>query len=355
MPSARRKITVRELMEQHLADWRSGRDDHRSPRTEAGYRDLWDLHILPFLFTSGSVLGDMTIRDITPQHAQELKLQLPKVVTSRLPSARRGGLVVTNRALQQLQAAFKYAFRMGMVPGNPFSEQVVVRYAEPSDGYSFSEEELNAIGEALTRLEALAARPRSPLPYRSLAGIRLLFLTGALPSELTEAYLNRRHVPPGSLAPYANLDNAYPRIHVQRAKGDRGKQKRAPGRFIWLTSGATQLIGAVPRVPGDVHILPGDIPGSNLQRLNKAFDAVLKAAGVRRVPLKCTRHTFRTWAPEAGISPEHVQQLLGHAGLRTTDSVYLHAIAPALMSAVHRAAEFMAARLSGKPWKPGTT
>lgn len=191
-PTAQGKITLRELMDQHLADWRSARDEHRSPRTEAAYRELWDTHILPFALDSGRTLGEMTIQDITPQLAQQVKLQLPKVVTSRHPLAKRGGTVVTNRALQQLQAAFKFAFRMGMVPGNPFSEEIIVRYAERSDGYSFSDQELKAIGAALVRLEALTTRPRPPLPYRSLAGIRLLFLTGARPSELTEAYIDKR-------------------------------------------------------------------------------------------------------------------------------------------------------------------
>lgn len=354
-PTAQGKITLRELMDHHLADWRSARDEHRSPRTEAAYRELWDTHILPFALDSGRTLGEMTIQDITPQLAQQVKLQLPKVVTSRHPLAKRGGTVVTNRALQQLQAAFKFAFRMGMVPGNPFSEEIIVRYAERSDGYSFSDQELKAIGAALERLEALTTRPRPPLPYRSLAGIRLLFLTGARPSELTEAYIDKRHLPSGCLDPYAILDDPYPRIHVQRAKGDRGKQRRAPGRFIWLASRATQLVKAIPRVPGDVHVLPGDLPGDHLQRLNKAFDAVLKEAGVQRVPLKCTRHTFRTWAPVAGVSPEHVQQLLGHAGLRMTDTVYLHTIAPALISAAHRTTDFIAARLAGESWNPGVT
>lgn len=355
-PAAQARILVRQLMDLHLTDWRSGRGEHRSPRTEEGYRELWSVHILPFLvdpISSGRLLGDMPIQEVSPLVAQQVKLRLPALVTSRLPQAKRGGTVVTNRVLQQLQAAFKYAVRMEWISANPFSEDVIIRYAEVSDGYAFSQEELKAIGDALVRLEALTARPRPPLPYRSLAGIRLLLLTGARPSELTEAYTHRRHLPTGSLDPYAILEDPYPRIHVQRAKGDRGKQKRAPGRFIWLASRATELVEAIPRVPGDVHILPGDIPGDHLQRLNKAFDAVLKEAGVKRVPLKCTRHSFRTWAPEAGVSPEHVQQLLGHAGLRMTDTVYLHSVAPALMAAAHRAAEFMAARLSGEPWAPG--
>jgi hypothetical protein len=148
--------------------------------------------------------------------AQQVSSSFPRPSPPATPLAKRSGTVVTNRALQQLQATFKFAFRMGMVPGDPFSEEIIVRYAERSDDYSFSDQELRAIGAALERLEALTTRPRPSLPYRSLAGIRLLFLTGARPSELTEAYIDKRHLPSGCLDPYAILDDPYPRIHVQR-------------------------------------------------------------------------------------------------------------------------------------------
>lgn len=348
-----KRITVRELMEQYFADWRSGREDRRSPRTEEGYQELWNKYLLPYLLKSGKALGDMPIQDVTPEIAQEFKMGLPTQAAQRTPHASRGGRVVTNRALQQAQAAFSFAVRMRKTDINPFSEEIISRYPEEPGGYCFTESELRAIGAALDRLEALAARPRSPLPIRSIAGIRLLLLTGARASEITEAYTDKRYLPAGSLAPYALLDDPFPRIFVQRAKGDRGGQKRSLGRFIWLAARSVRVIHTVPRVPGDVHVLPGDIPGDHIQRLNAAFSSVLREAGVQQVPLKSTRHTFRSWAPEAGVSPEHVQQLLGHAGLRITDRVYLHTIAPALMAAAERVAEFMAARLEGQTWTPG--
>lgn len=336
-----------------MADWRSNREDRRSPRTEEGYQDLWERYLLPFQLSSGESLGDLQIDAVTPEIAQEVKMRLPLLVAERSPHAKQAGRIVTNRVLQQAHAAFSFAVRMRRTDVNPFSENIITRYPEGSDGYCFHEDELKAIGQALDYFEELSFRPRSPLPFRSVAGLRLLFLTGARPSEITEAYVEGRFVPAGSLDPYGMLEEIYPRIFVQRAKGDRGTQHRAPGRLIWLAPRCVEIINRVPRVPGDIHILPGDIPGDHLQRLNKAFDAVLKEAGVKRVPLKSTRHTFRTWAVEAEIRPEHVQQLLGHAGLRTTDTVYLHRIGPALVAAAAKVAEFMQDRLSGKPWSPG--
>jgi integrase len=341
------------LMASFFEDWKSNRSERRSPRTEEAYRDLWDNYLLPFPTSSGKLLGDMSIGAITPKVAQEVKLGLPKIVVARTPHALQGGSIVTNRALQQASAAFSFACRMQEVPSNPFNEKVVVRHPESPAGYSFEPDELRKIGEALDYFEELARRPRSPLAHRSVAGIRLLFLTGARAAEVTDAYIERRFCPEGSLEPYALLDDPYPRILVQRAKGDRGNQRRMPGRFLWLAPRAVSVIRNVPRVPGDVFVIPGDMPGEHLQKLNKAFNLVLRTAGVRKVPLKSTRHTFRTWAPQAGVPPESVQQLLGHAGLKVTDTVYLHNIAPALLASAHRAAEFMYQRMKGMPWSPG--
>lgn len=348
-----RGMTFRELRDAYLEDWRSGRGENRSPRTEEGYRDLWDRLLLPFRLSSGKILGDMPVREITPRMVQEVKVGLPGMVAARSRVAKSGGQTVTNRALQQGSAAFCFALRMREADSNPFSEEIVTRHAEGSDGYSFELGELAKIGEALDYYETLSHRPRSPLAFRSVAGLRLLLLTGARPSEITDAYLEKRFLPEGSLEPYALLDDPYPRVYVQRAKGDRGNQKRAPGRFIWLAPRAVEIIRRVPRVPGDIFVLPGDAPGDHLQRLNSAWTTVIRAAGVTKAPLKSTRHTFRTWAPQAGVPPESVQQLLGHAGLKITDTVYLHAIAPALEAWAHRVAEFMHARLKGEAWKPG--
>jgi hypothetical protein len=38
-----------------------------------------------------------------------------------------------------------------------------------------------------------------------------------------------------------------------------------------------------------------------------------------------------------------------------TDTVYLHTIAPALISAAHRTADFLAARLAGEAWNSSVT
>jgi integrase len=345
--------TLAQAAELHLSSWAAGREN-RSPRTEEGYRSLWRLHIIPFQAPGmQQPLGEMPVDRITPRTADAVRLSMPAVVAARDAHARRGGEVVTNRVLQQLAACFSYLLRMQIVSANPFAEEIVRRYEEAPGGYAFPVDELGRIGAALKELEQRAARPGAPLALRSIYGIWLLFLTGARPAELTEAYLERRFVPAGSSAPYAMLDDQYPRLYVQRAKGDRRGQKRMPGRFIWLGARPAGLIRSVPRVPGDEFILPGDIPGDHIQRLNSAWKVVLREAKVPHVPLKSTRHTFRSWAAEAGIPPEHVQQLMGHAGLTITDTVYLHGIAPSLLASAERASEFIADRMAGKPWKPG--
>ncbi len=340
-------MTFRQLGEAYLKDWKDTRGDRRSPQTVEAYEEVWRIYLYP-------LLGDLLLPEIRPEVVQSLKSRIPELVVERRPHAKQGGRVIANRALQQGSAAFDHAFRMGWVTGNPFSEKIVYRYQEEPDGYAFDPAEMAAIGQALQELEELAKRPRHPLPYRSIAGIRLLLLTGARPNELCPAVTEQRYAE--GFTPFCVLDDPHPRIRIQRAKGDRGNQKRAPGRLIWLPPPAVEIIRKVPRVPGDIHLLPGDIPGEHVQRLNSAWRAVLKVAqtilpGLPMVPLKTTRHTFRTYCADAGVTPEHTQQLMGHAGLKVTDTVYLHMIAPTLAAAAARAAECITARLDGRSWE----
>ncbi|HYO15598.1 MAG TPA: hypothetical protein VE685_20570, partial [Thermoanaerobaculia bacterium] len=110
--SARSRMTVRELGETYLQDLEATRGDRRSPRTLEGYRDLWRLHLVP-------LIGDLRLNQVTPDTVREVKLKIPQGVQARQQpaegqpiSAKAGGRVVANRALQQAEAAWAYAVRM---------------------------------------------------------------------------------------------------------------------------------------------------------------------------------------------------------------------------------------------------
>lgn len=53
-------------------------------------------------------------------------------------------------------------------------------------------------------------------------------------------------------------------------------------------------------------------------------------------------------APEADVSPEHIQQLMGHAGLKITDTTYLKRNAPALSAAADKIGTYIAGLLAAE-------
>ena len=54
-------------------------------------------------------------------------------------------------------------------------------------------------------------------------------------------------------------------------------------------------------------------------------------------PEEHARHTYASWARKAGIAPETLQRILGHANYSTTANIYVHTSAEELVQAVKKA------------------
>ena len=339
----KRRQTVRELYEAYFAEYQLTRGERRSPRTLEAYREIWDIHLLPLEVEIGSArhaLGSIRIDQITADTVTKVRSQIAECVLNRGRFAKTGGRTTANRALQQAQAAWDFAYRNDWVTANPWSARIVNRYEEAPDDYVLSHEDYEALGEALREAEERLLRTRPPFSYRTIVGLRLLLYTGARMQEILQATLSRAAAQ-GSLLPY--LERApYPRIVVQRAKGDRGAMKRPAGHSIWLPSIALSMIDRIDR-PLDAAdwMLPGEVPGQPIQRINKAWRWLLEHAGVEYVPPKTCRTSFRTLGPDAGIPREHMQLLLGHSGAKVTDVVYLKEMAPSLNAAAENMAGYI--------------
>ena len=90
--------------------------------------------------------------------------------------------------------------------------------------------------------------------------------------------------------------------------------------------------------------------GKAMRRAN-GTGTVYKLAGRRRRPWVAakqkiiiqrktphsTRHTYASWARKAGIAPETLQRILGHANYSTTANIYVHTSAEELVQAVKKA------------------
>lgn len=61
---------------------------------------------------------------------------------------------------------------------------------------------------------------------------------------------------------------------------------------------------------------------------------LLERLGIDKKTPHATRHTFASWAVSAGIKPELLQKMLGHASYDTTANIYVHADVEQLVAAV---------------------
>ena len=71
---------------------------------------------------------------------------------------------------------------------------------------------------------------------------------------------------------------------------------------------------------------------------NSSYDTHLyklcDEAGIKRFCMHALRHTYATRAIERGVQPKVLQQLLGHASIKTTMDRYVHVTDESLVKAV---------------------
>lgn len=68
--------------------------------------------------------------------------------------------------------------------------------------------------------------------------------------------------------------------------------------------------------------------------LHREMDRGSKVSGVKRIRIHDIRHTYATRAIERGVRPKVLQQLLGHASIKTTMDRYVHVTDESLANAV---------------------
>ena len=71
---------------------------------------------------------------------------------------------------------------------------------------------------------------------------------------------------------------------------------------------------------------------SNLRK--RDYYPTLERLGIEKKTPHATRHTFASWAVSAGVKPELLQKMLGHASYDTTANIYVHANIDQLIQAV---------------------
>ncbi|MFM7633100.1 MAG: site-specific integrase, partial [Betaproteobacteria bacterium] len=113
------------------------------------------------------------------------------------------------------------------------------------------------------------------------------------------------------------------------------KTKSGKIRYIPLSAEALRVLNELllKAVPGRQHIFANPATGKPFISIFYSWDACRKRAGLPEFRIHDLRHSFASFLVNAGRSLYEVQQLLGHADIRTT-SRYAHLSRDTLREAV---------------------
>lgn len=262
-------IIVRDLATRFL-------DEHVTVRLAAGtqreYRGHLNDHIVP-------ALGGKRAAAVTFDDADRLHLGL------------KDRHVLANRVMATLSAMFGWARKKRIIPANVNPTLGIEKFREEERHTPPTAEEADRIADAFEALKDRYSRS-------ALGVLKLTMLTGMRRDEARKLKWTE-----------VKLDAAQLRL----------EKSKSGAKIVHLSPAAVELLETMPRLEGNPHVFPGDVPGNPYVAVNKAWSAVLKAADVKGVRIHDLRHHFATEALTDGAALTTVQRLLGHKDIRTTE------------------------------------
>ena len=300
--NGRRAPTLASLAEDFLAD--------RAAKKKAGtvyeYRRLLERDVLP-------TLGKVRTAEVT--RAQVAKLHLS--MTDRP--------YLANRALAVLSAIFRFGELHEVRPPGTNPCVGIDPYPERSRERFLTEQELAALGTALSRAEreGLPAPPKlrpkpktgptakhrpksadTPKPANQyvVAALRFLLLTGWRESEALGLRWD---------------DINFARAIATLPDTKTGRSDRHIG------APALALLSELPQLGDSPFVFPGAKAGTHLVETKRVWEAVRHAAKLAGVRLHDIRHSFASTAVSGGMSLPMIGALLGHREVSTTQK-YAH-------------------------------
>ncbi|MCR5879438.1 tyrosine-type recombinase/integrase [Phenylobacterium sp. J367] len=284
--AARKAMTVAELCDLYL---REGMATCKDSSIESARSDI-DNHIKP-------LLGPKTAAAVTREDVDKLLLAVAEGKTAKRMKTRtrglsrvRGGKGAANSSVVTLSAAFAFGVSRGVRTDNPawrvrrFRERKLARFLSPA--------ELGRLGEAIAVAESLGVENRY-----ALAAIRLLILTGCRKNEI----LTAKH---------AYLDSFHRCLRLPDSKTGE--------KSVHLGAAALKIIQDLEPVDGNPYLLPGPGGAGRLINLQKPWDRIRTAAGLKDVRIHDLRHSFASLGVASGDSLYVVGALLGHRSPKTT-------------------------------------
>lgn len=310
------ELTVRQLM----TDWLARGAGNWSSSTTATYRQRTERHVLP-------ALGSLRVTALTTPRMQHWVDGLR--TRGFRPNTIDGAIRVISGALNE-------AVQLGIIDHNPVRgiKRPAIKQQPPA---TWTAEEVRRVMAQLTD---------EPM-WRAL--YRVALATGMRPGELRALRWQDVEWEQGRIIVRRTItkDTDGRVIMGTRTKTDTVRAVALPGPCaralrVWQTDQKRRRLAAVTWQDDDIVFDRGDGQFLPLTSWQHKHDALIAAAGVRRITLhQCCRHTNATLDLEAGVHPKVVSDRLGHKRIETTLNLYSHVSAD-----LHRAAaEALATRL----------
>ncbi len=302
-----------------------------APNTRRNYQERYDKNIRP-------VIGRMKLGDVKPMHC--------KIILNRMESCYAGGTI--KQAYIAMGTMFRSAVMNDMISRHPMDG---VRYTKPvraADDIKFL-----TVDEQEAFLKA-AKRSHNYRQYALLleTGLRTAELIGltwdaidwkkhTLTINKTLEYRHSRGYwragPPKTMKSYRTIpltDKAY---EILKSCYDERKTRKQ-SKMLNET-----ILEYMDRRTGETnYLVMKDLVFINYRTgepaKNSSYDTHLyklcDEAGIKRFCMHALRHTYATRAIECGVQPKVLQQLLGHASIKTTMDRYVHVTDDSMVKAV---------------------
>lgn len=301
-----------------------------SPNTRRNYLERYKINIQP-------VIGSMKIVDVKPMHC--------KIVLNQMEVRYSGGTI--KQAYITMGTMFRAAVRNDIIVKHPMDG---VRYTKPvkaaGDVKYLTVEEQELFLEAAKpthNYRQYALLLETGLRTAELIGLtwdsidwkkRTLTINKSLEYRHGEGYW--RAGPPKTQKSYRTVPLT-PRAYeiLRSCYEERSKRKESET--------LSQVLEYIDRMSGQTrYLVMRDLVFVNYRtgepNKNSSYDTHLyklcKAAGIRSICMHALRHTYATRAIERGVPPKVLQQLLGHASIKTTMDRYVHVTDDSMEKAV---------------------
>ncbi len=310
----------RQTIEQFLTYWLASVEHEVEPST---YR-IYDVHVRRFV----KEFGKVTLAKLSPQQVQVFYAK--KIKEGLAPTT-------TNRMHATMKQAMRDAIRLGLVPRNIFELVKPPRY-EPEPKQILTEDQARQLLRAAKgeRLEALYV---------------LVLATGMREGELFA--LQWQDV---------DFDGCVLSVHHGVQKTSQGYRMHEPKtrtskRSIALAPHVVQALQAHQQRQAQERELLGDewdetyklvFPNSFGRLMSphrfttKLFPRIVQKAGIPEIHFHDLRHTAATLLLKRGVHVKVVSEMLGHASISITLSIYTH-----VLPTMQRDAADMTSRMFG--------